>query len=409
MVVRHAADALAAGALADRTQQTYRSAVKKYLEFAAFIHMAAPFPLTDEGLGDFAAFLALSCGLAHESIRTYISGVKERHEREKHAPLPARLPFLSRVLAGIKRNVPGAAPRPAMPITLAHIRMIREYLGNIDDPSAPIDDICLFAACVVGFCGFLRKSNFLAGHGREADPSRLPRVADAFIIAVPGDPENSLVRLLLKSSKTDQHFEGDFASMGCLCRNHREVCPVHLLSALILRSAAIPKWSDLVSGDLYEGRQGSDERPLFLMADGRPLSADRFLARLRVLLSRAGIDRAYEYTTHSFRRGAATAGGLAGLSDAQLKSMGRWRSEVFAKYIDPDARRLAQATVAIADASMASDPATIMTQRGKKNRTEAASALKKRKSVLELSAVVASGIQAARVSKRVSFAGPTGQ
>jgi hypothetical protein len=47
------------------------------------------------------------------------------------------------------------------------------------------------------------------------------------------------------------------------------------------------------------------------------------------------------YSTHSFRSGAATAAAAAGLSDAEVQRLGRWRSSVFARYVRPSNQRIA--------------------------------------------------------------------
>ncbi|XP_070550288.1 uncharacterized protein [Ptychodera flava] len=54
---------------------------------------------------------------------------------------------------------------------------------------------------------------------------------------------------------------------------------------------------------------------------------------LRDLLSRAGIDNAHHFATHSFRSGAATTAADANLPAWLIKTLGRWRSDAYQVYI----------------------------------------------------------------------------
>ena len=53
---------------------------------------------------------------------------------------------------------------------------------------------------------------------------------------------------------------------------------------------------------------------------------------VRSALASVGIDPA-PYSGHSFRIGAATTAAAAGVEDAVIKSLGRWQSSAFQRYI----------------------------------------------------------------------------
>ncbi|KAM4019375.1 uncharacterized protein ACNLHF_000079 [Anomaloglossus baeobatrachus] len=70
-------------------------------------------------------------------------------------------------------------------------------------------------------------------------------------------------------------------------------------------------------------------------ADGSPLTKYQFQAMFKQCLAKAG-ENPKEYGTHSFRIGAATEAARAGVTEAEVQRMGRWKSACFARYIRPD-------------------------------------------------------------------------
>ena len=71
--------------------------------------------------------------------------------------------------------------------------------------------------------------------------------------------------------------------------------------------------------------RGSSPGPLFTWDDGRYLSRESFVARVRSALSTAGYRRA-DYAGHSFQIGAATTASRCGVQDSLIKTLGRWES-----------------------------------------------------------------------------------
>ena len=72
--------------------------------------------------------------------------------------------------------------------------------------------------------------------------------------------------------------------------------------------------------------------PLFCAPAGGGYSYSRVCRMLRVLFQACGLD-ADRFKGHSFRIGAASEAARLGYSDAQIRLMGRWRSDAFRRYI----------------------------------------------------------------------------
>ena len=68
----------------------------------------------------------------------------------------------------------------------------------------------------------------------------------------------------------------------------------------------------------YLAVRGSNEGPLFMMANQQYLTPSLFRASLFNTLKSVGINT-HEYNTHSFRIGAATSAKAAGISDLHIK------------------------------------------------------------------------------------------
>ena len=72
--------------------------------------------------------------------------------------------------------------------------------------------------------------------------------------------------------------------------------------------------------------------PLFCAPAGGGYSYSRVCRMLRVLFQACGLDTD-RFKGHSFRIGAASEAARLGYSDAQIRLMGRWRSDAFRRYI----------------------------------------------------------------------------
>ena len=78
--------------------------------------------------------------------------------------------------------------------------------------------------------------------------------------------------------------------------------------------------------------RGDSPGPLFKFRDGSAVSRAFFSSRLADCVKLAGLDSNL-FKGHSFRIGAATTAFAKGVSDEQIKMMGRWKSSAYKRYI----------------------------------------------------------------------------
>ena len=124
--------------------------------------------------------------------------------------------------------------------------------------------------------------------------------------------------LCIKASKTDPFLKGCFLHTG---RGKFPLCAIHsLLAYLTLR--------------------GDAPGPLFLFRDRRPLTRALLTSWLRDILSSVGIEG--NFSSHSFRIGAATVAAKNGTSDHHIQALGRWTSSAYLSYICTPAESFSQ-------------------------------------------------------------------
>ncbi len=262
----------------------------------------------------FVSYLAKE-GLAHQSIKVYLSAVRNLHvSAGLHQEFATELtPRLQMVLRGIKKEKAKMnPPRTRLPITIDIMEKIKGALAQ-----APGDhnNILLWAACCLAFFGFLRASEFTVPSQTQYDPSVHLSFTD---IALDSTQNASLMQVTIKQSKTDPFREGITLSLAA---TNKKVCPV---------LAMLP----------YLALRGGQPGLLFILADSTFLTRPKLAAMLRATLTQAGMDHT-KYSTHSFRSGAATTAANVGISDVHIKLLGRWTSEAYQIYVKTPQDKLA--------------------------------------------------------------------
>ena len=205
---------------------------------------------------------------------------------------------LQRLLRGIKRHQGSSLPQ-RQPVTADLMRIIQRSLDAHNS-----EHIMLWAACCLGFFGFLRAGEFTVNCA--FDPSIHLTVQD---LQVDAEVHPSSLRVRIKSSKTDPFRQGCFIYLG---RGQAPLCPI---SAILT----------------YLHQRGPLSGPLFIDTHGQPLTRSRLSSFTQSVLQGAGIPG--QFSGHSFRIGAATTAAQCGIPDHLIKTMGRWSSDAYQLYV----------------------------------------------------------------------------
>ena len=290
--------------VASSTARTYQSAKCRYACFCQAANCQL-LPLTEASLSKFVSYLA-NQKLKHQTIKVYLSALRHLQIPEGlgNPFLPGSFPRLEYILKGIKHTPSVQSKETRLPITPPILKSLWSvWSSQVNDP----DVVMLWAACCLGFFGFMRAGEFTCPTGNQFDPEAILTHMD---VAVDQVQSPSVLAVTLKQSKTDPFRVGVRIFMG---RTGNLLCPV----AAVLAYLAI---------------RPPSPGPLFIFRDGSYLTRDRLVTRLRAGLLQAGID-ASRFTGHSFRIGAAITAAQAGIEDAVIKMLGRWESAAYQRYV----------------------------------------------------------------------------
>ena len=302
--------------------------MRRFNNFCASYGVHTPFPVTENLLTYFAAFLAEQ-GLKAQSIRTYLAAIRHL-QLTLGLPDPrdsSSLPRLRLVLMGIRRlqaESGNARTRRRLPMTPSILRRIRRMWN--ERPTRG-DYVLPWAAMTLCFHGFFRAGELTVPSGKSFDANVHLSWGD---VAIDDTRDPQAVRVRLRRSKTDQFGNGVEVVVG---RTGDDLCPVAAVAAFIVK-------------------RGKTPGAFFLFPDGTPLTKAKFIEIMRNAVGELGLPKEH-FAGHSFRIGAATAAARAGMEDSLIMTLGRWSSAAFLRYIRTPTAALAAATARLSTAGSA--------------------------------------------------------
>lgn len=296
------------------TQQSYKTHLRQYLRFC--IHFdQSPVPASQTTLLAYIAYLART--LKPSSINNYLNIIRLLHlDAGLTNPLENNFQ-VQNLKKGISRHL-GSPPRQKLPITVEIMLGIRHRLCMF-----VAADVAFWAACIVGFLGFLRKSTLLPVS--ETNPG------DSCILGYDLDTANDKCFIIsIRKSKTIQ-FGQRVLTLPFAELKGSQLCPVDALRNLLFVAPFDRK------------------SPLFSYRKGHQILSwthSKFVAKLKSLVQDMGLDPD-SYSGHSFRRGGASLGFSLGMSILDIKNRGDWKSAAVERYIFIEQEHSAQVALAL--------------------------------------------------------------
>ncbi|CAJ0924611.1 unnamed protein product [Ranitomeya imitator] len=278
---------------------TWRAYGKAWDEWCS---LAAEKPVGDSGslrLQVTLAFLARlqASGVSGAVARNRLSGVAF-HFKLREWPVSTKHFLIGQVLKGWRRESVRNDQR--RPISFQLLSSLVKVSINVCD--SIYEASLISAAFGLAFFGTMRVSEILPSSRCRAGGLQL----DDMVICDDG------LRVRVRRSKTDQESRGTWFPLFAI---GGAVCPLALIK------------------NFMQVRSSGSQ--LFIHENGSPFLSCQFLAVLRHALSFLGLPAA-DFGTHSFRIGAATEASRAGLFEADIQRVGRWRSRCFTRYIRPE-------------------------------------------------------------------------
>ena len=215
--------------IAESTNKTYQSALKRFYAFCSIFSIISPFPVSEHILCYFSSYLARQ-HLSPQTIKTYLSGIRHM-QITLGLPEPrafSSLPRLRLVQSGIQRTHSQrttALPKVRLPITPA---ILLKMKGIWTTRAADPDIVMLWAAAVLCFFGFFRSGEITVPSLNSFDA----RVHLSWLdVAIDNPKDPRLLRIKLKRSKTDQLGKGVEVYVG---RTGCSLCPIAAVSAYMV-------------------------------------------------------------------------------------------------------------------------------------------------------------------------------
>lgn len=236
-------------------------------------------------------------GLAHSTILSYNSAMSYWH-KVKNVCDPTDSFFVIKILQGIKRERPSFDCR--LPIT-QHI--LNRLVIALDLTCSNLYYRTMYKTMyLLAFYAFLRLGEITQSSVKVK--GHCLQISNIFM-------ERDKFTVLFYSFK--HSIPGKTCKIMVKCQEDERLCPVkHMQMFLRMRGQ--------INGNL------------FCHLHGKPILRSQFTDVLNATLNSIGLSPSF-YKGHSFRIGASSWAQSLGKSDAQIRSLGRWKSNAFLKYI----------------------------------------------------------------------------
>jgi hypothetical protein len=291
-----AAQHLRSNSLSKMSATSYAQKQEMFRAFVRETFPGIPQRPTPTLVGWFISHLS-HLGYKGSTARTYVSALSFWSQDLGGSKLSKNF-HIMQLLNGMDRCT--ARPDTRLPIT----RPLLHRLLNVIPEVVPESKVYLFQSMfLLAFFAFLRVGEMaVSGSGQNPTARVLQRADVSF-----GEKGLQVTIVHFKHNLSQRPFT-------ITVKRRRRHCPVTAMGR-------------------YLAIRGDTEGPLF-QYEGRPVRAWAFSRVLEKACQGVGLDST-RYKAHSFRIGAACTAMQAGATDAQIRFLGRWKSNAFLAYIRP--------------------------------------------------------------------------
>jgi len=283
-------------ALAPASQACYRRGWKLYVQFAQKYSISEQFPVRVSNLALFIAYL-VNQSYKPSTISSYVSAIGYVHKL-KAIPDPTSSFLILKLLRACHKQQTIFDSR--MPIVKPMLE--RLMLTLVHTGTDHYRQHLFQAMFALAFYAFLRIGEITI-IGKDGHNAHLI--------------QRNQIRMQTKHFELKfisyKHSQGQPFSLSVMEAQERGPCPVRAMQAYLQ-----------VRGD----RPG----PLFQYVTGHAVLRNDFNKELRQALLFCDLDPT-AFKSHSFRIGAATTAAQLGMSDRQIRTLSRWKSDAFKQYI----------------------------------------------------------------------------
>lgn len=238
-------------------------------------------------------------GVSGNSLPSYCSAIAYVHKL--HAmPDPTEAHIVKKLIVAAKKQQP--TPEIRLPITSTILHKLISVLQW--QCSYFYDQSMIQSIFLVAFHGFFRIGELVPRS--DATKTLVVQYEDVQVFGKNGQASRIVIHL--KNSKNLQPGQVQRITLAC----KPDLCPAQSLYQFL-------------------GFRGEAPGPLFSYPGGKPILRSKFDSILKGCVAKAGLNG--KFLGHSFRIGAATESAAKGMSDAQIRDLGRWRSDAFRSYI----------------------------------------------------------------------------
>lgn len=261
-------------------------------------------PVIPASLALFIAYL-FHCKYAPSTVTTYVSAIGYFHRLAGYDD-PSKVAYIKEMLKGYSKL--GRTLDARLPITLPILQQLVQVTDTI--VSSQYMALLYKAMFTLAFHAFLRIGEITVSNNTTTRGN---------VISI-----NQIT--------TAQNASGTVDALQIAFKDFKHNYNKSPRNIRISRQLSACPVSYMVQ---YLSNRGPRQGPLFIDNTGSPIQRSHFSKMLNQCLQACCLDPRL-YKGHSFRIGAATFAAQQGMSDTQIRLLGRWKSDAFKKYIRVD-------------------------------------------------------------------------